>query len=191
MLFGYEENNVIKNIEYVKGLYDLQKEKVKNEKYIEELLLRDYVRTIRTNVSRYDYINIFKDAKNELKEKAKSKRKNIEMLRSFMLDDFLNDDDNFKITDIMSCGYENYAWSIEFEGYDKTFRIDIPIMNNLTSKNIEYANHGMFAFTIKTGNSSWSVLKRSYKIKDIADYIKEYFQLEKSENCEKEMEVVS
>lgn len=177
--WGYmedEETRVIKNIEYVKGLYNIQKEKVKNEKYIENLLLEDYVRAIKKNVSRYDLINLFSDAQNELKEKTKSKRKNLEALKEFMMEDFFNNDNNFKLTDIMACGYEDYAWAIIFEGYDKTFRIDIPMMKNLSVTNIEYASHGMFAFIIKDGESSWKVLKRSYKIKDIADYIKNYFE---------------
>ena len=170
-----EEYNVIKNIEYVKSLYDLQQLKVKNEKYIEDLLLQDYVRTIKKNVSRYEFVD-FNSAQKEINEKAKSKRKSIELLRSLMLCDFLNDDESFKITHIMSCGYENYAWAIEFEGCGITFRIDIPIMKNLTTKNIGYASNGMFSFMVKDGESSWTVLKRSYKMKDIADFVKEYFK---------------
>lgn len=169
-----EECNVIKKIEYVKSLYDLQREKVENEQYIENLLLKDYVRQIRQNISRYDYVD-FNSAQKEVGEKVKSKRKNVECLQNLMRSDFLNDDDNFKLTHIMSCGYDNYAWAIEFEGYGKFFRIDIPIMKNLTPKNIDYASNGMFTFMIKDSKSSWSVLKRSYKIKDIADYIKNYF----------------
>lgn len=170
-----EEYNVIKKIEYAKSLYDLQNVKVKNEQYIENLLLEDYVRQIRQNISRYDYVD-FNSAQKEVIEKAKSKRKNIEFLRSLMLSDFLNDDDSFKITHIMNCGYENYAWAIEFEGCNVTFRIDIPIVKNLTTKNINYASNGMFTFMVKDGKSSWNVLKRSYKIKDISDYIKNYFE---------------
>lgn len=182
--WGYmedEETRVIKNIEYVKALYNTQKEKVKNEKYIENLLLEDYVRAIKKNTSRYDLINLFRDAQNELKEKAKSKRKNLETLKEFMLDDFLNNDNNFKLTEIIACGYEDYAWAITFEGYNKTFRIDIPMMKNLSTTNIEYAGHGTFSFIIKDGYNSWEVLKRSYKIKDIANYIKDYFKLENDE----------
>lgn len=172
-----EEYNVIKNIEYVKSLYDLQVYKVKNEKYIEDLLLQDYVRAIKQNVSRYDFVD-FNAAQKEVKEKAKSKRKNIEFLRNLMLDDFFNNDDNFKIINMMSCGYDDYAWAIEFEGYDKMVRIDIPIVKNLTTKNIDYASQGMFCFLAKESNSCWNTLKRSYKIKDIADYIYEYFSLD-------------
>ena len=55
-----EEKSFIEQINYVKTLYESQKIKVKNEQYIEDLLLQDYIRTIRKNTSRYDYIiNIF------------------------------------------------------------------------------------------------------------------------------------
>lgn len=175
--FKAEEYNVIKNIEYVKSLYDLQVYKVKNEKYIEDLLLKDYVRAIKENVSRYDFVD-FNSAQKEIKEKAKSKRKNIEFLRNLMIDDFFNNDDSFKITNMMSCGYEDYAWAIEFEGYEKVVRIDIPIVKNLTTKNIDYASQGMICFLVKENNSCWNTLKRSYKIEDIADYIYEYFSLD-------------
>jgi hypothetical protein len=37
----------------------------------------------------------------------------------------------------------------------------------------------MFAFAIKESEICWSVKKTSYKIEDIAEYIKEYFQLDK------------
>lgn len=173
--FESEEYNVIKNIEYAKSLYDLQRVKVESEQYIENLLLEDYVRQIRQNISRYDYVD-FNSAQKEVSEKAKSKRKNVEMLKNMMLNDFLNNDKNFKLTHIMSCGYDNYAWDIEFEGYGKIFRIDIPIMKNLTTKNIDYASNGMFTFMVKDSNNYLNVLKRSYKIKDISDYIKNYFE---------------
>ena len=172
-----EKYNVIKNIEYVKNLYDLQVYKVKNEKYIEDLLLKDYVRAIKENVSRYDFVD-FNAAQKEVKEKAKNKRKNIEFLRNLMIDDFFNNDDNFKITSMMSCGYDNYAWAIEFAGYEKVIRINIPIVKNLTTKNIDYASQGMFCFLVRESNSCWNTLKQSYKIKDIADYIYEYFSLD-------------
>ena len=102
-------------------------------------------------------------------------------LKSWMLNDFLSNDKNFKLTRIISCGYESYAWSIEFEGYKKTFRIEIPMMKSLTVENIGSAHDGMFAFCVKTSEVSWSTLKKSYKIKDISDFIREYFELDKVE----------
>lgn len=51
-------------------------------------------------------------------------------------------------------------------------------MNNITTKNFEHAYKGMFAFSVI--DTCWhSVKKKSYKIEDIAEYIKEYFELDK------------
>jgi hypothetical protein len=177
----YEEDKKLKDIEYAKSLYDLQTEKVKQEKYIEQLLLEDYVRKIKQNISRYDLVDLFRTAQDEMNEKLKKNRKNFETLKSWLMDDFLSNDYNFKLTSIVSCGYENYAWSIEFEGYGKTFRIEIPIMKNLTVENIGHAHDGMFAFVVKESEVSCSTLAASYKINDVSDFIREYFELDKVE----------
>ena len=177
----YEEDKKLKDIEYAKNLYDLQVDKVKQEKYIENLLLEDYVRKIKQNISRYDLVDLFRTAQDEMNEKLKKNRTNFETLKSWIMDDFLSNDKNFKLTSIVSCGYENYAWSIEFKGYGKTFRIEIPIMKNLTTKNIEYSHKGMFTFVVKESEVSWSTLAASYKIKDVSDFIREYFELDKVE----------
>lgn len=176
-MYTFEDDNcTIKNIEYVRNIYEAQKVKVKNEKYIEELLLRDYVATIRKNTSKYDYIDIFEEARKELGEKLKKNRKNIATIESFILHDFLGDDKNFKLVNILQCGYENYAWAVEFEGYGVLFRIDIPVKKNLTTENIIYAHHGMFAFTVNTSKASWTVMKSSYLTDDIAAAVTEYFE---------------
>jgi hypothetical protein len=51
------------------------------------------------------------------------------------------------------------------------------MVNNLNTKNIQWANFGKFAFFIKTSESCWSVVKSSYKISDIADAVKDYFAM--------------
>lgn len=176
-----EDDENMRNIEYIKSLYTAQKEKVKKEHYIENLLLRDYVIAVRKNISRYDYFAFFSDAQKEVGEKLKKNRKNLETLKSFIISDFLNNDKNFNITGIIRCGLETYAWSIELEGYGKSFRIEIPVKNNLTTENIVCARHGMFSFVIKTSSCSYTVIKSSYKISEIATAIAEYFEQSKSE----------
>lgn len=172
-----EENNVIKNIEFVKGLYDTQVQKVRNEQYVQALIFEDYVNTIKQNYSRYDCMKdtFFREAQKELKEKVRGKNTKIGTLKSFMMDDFLGNDKNFKLVDMVACGYEDYAWGIYFEGYKKSFRIDIPMMKNLSTKNIELACYGKFRFVVKESSITWHELKASYKIEDIAKAIKEYF----------------
>lgn len=177
--YDNREEKEIQDIEYVKNLYNLQAAKTKNEKYIEELLLRDYVRTIKKHTSRYDYITLYRDAQKELKEKSKKKCQNLETLKHFIMEDFLNNDDNFKLTNIMEYGLNGYAWNFEFEGYGVKFEITIPMVNKLTTENISYAGEGKFAFALRKEEHVLSVLKTSYKIEDIAEFIKEYFKLDK------------
>jgi hypothetical protein len=168
---------MIKDIEYAKNLYELQSYNVKREQHIEKLLLEDYVRTIKSYVSRYDVFDsdVFQKVQNQRSEKLKKDRPQFEMMKSLIISDFLNDDKNWKLTNIMSCGMESYAWSFEFEGYKTKIYIEIPHKRKLTVENFEYANCGMFAFMVRTGESSREVIKTSYKIEDIAEAVKKYF----------------
>ena len=111
---GYEKN-IIDQIKDVKEMYDQQVKIVEREEHIKKLLFEDFVRTVKKNKTRYSYINIFKVAQDELKNKYKKDRKNIEVLNKFILEDFLNNDKNFKLKNIISCGLETYGWDIEFQ----------------------------------------------------------------------------
>lgn len=175
----------VENIKYVKSLYDSQVEKIKKEEYIKDLLYKDYLRAVKGYISRYDMFDVFVKAQDELLDKKSKKKEYLNILKGFLMEDFLNNDDNFKIVNMYRCGLEGYAWWIEFEGYGETFRINIPIKKNLTIKNLECTD-GMFKVTIKDKESSvrWLTLAKSYEIKTIADAIKEHFKLDKSENCE-------
>lgn len=172
-----ESQNFLRDIEYVKGLYESQVSKVKQEEYMKDLLFADYVRKVRCHQSRYDYIeNIFKEAQSQIGKKKKREREQLSVLEEFIRDDFFNNSNSFKITKIISGGYEGYYWGIELEGYGQTVEITIPNMNHITTKNFEYANKGMFVFSVRDTCCHF-VKKMSYKIEDIAEYIKEYFQL--------------
>ena len=176
----------VENIKYVKSLYDLQVEKIKKEEYIKDLLYKDYLRAVKEYISRYDmFDNFFVEAQNELSNKKLRKREHLDVLKSFWMEDFLNNDENFKVVNICRCGLEGYAWWIVFEGYGETFRISVPIKKNLTIKNLGDTN-GMFKVAVKDkdNNVCWFTLAKSYEIKPIADSIKEHFKLDKSENCE-------
>ena len=178
--YMFEETDKIAGIEYAKGLYNAQVEKVKKETYIRNLLKAEYVRQIKSNISRYDLVNdVFRKAHGQTNEKLKKNRKELETIKNFIVDDFLNSDNNFKLKEIICCGYENYAWAVKFEGYGQTFQIVIPMKCNLDVSNIESAYNGMFAFSVEESKGIWHLLKTSYKIEDIAKFIKEYFELDK------------
>ena len=178
-----DENTFIKDIEYVKGMYEAQNNKVKQEEYMKNLLFADYVRKVRSHKSRYDYIeNIFREAQSQIGKKKKKEKEQLSVLEEFIRDDFFNGNKSFNITRIISGGYEGYYWNIELEGYGQKIEIIIPNMNNINIKNFEYAYNGMFVFVVKDFVYSGSVKKMSYKIKDIAKYIIEYFELDKVDN---------
>lgn len=178
--YDYKEKNPIADIEYVRGMYEAQVHKVKQEEYMKDLLFADYVKKVRSNTSRYDYIeNVFKEARNQIDKKKKKEREQLTTIESFVRDDFLDGNKTFNLTGIMSGGYEGYYWGVEFEGWGYTFRIEIPNMNRINTSNIKHAHDGMFTFAIKDSEHCWSVKKMSYEIKDVAEYIKSYFGLVK------------
>ena len=98
------ENQAITRIEYAKRLLDEQEEVVKKEEYVKNLLKEDYVNTVRSFKTRYDYVEIFKDAHLQLGEKLKKERPQLETLKHFVMEDFLNNDKTFKLTNIISLG---------------------------------------------------------------------------------------
>lgn len=180
--YEYMEKDPIAEIEYVKGMYDAQVHKVKQEKYMRDLLFADYVKRVKANVSRYDYMgDLFKDAQSQTGNKKKSERKNVTILENFIKEDFFNKSNDFKLTKIITCGYEAYGYNVEFEFNGQTIYVGIPIMRNINVTNFEHTHNGMFVFAIKESECCWAVKKMSYKIKDIAEYIKEYFALEMNE----------
>ncbi len=176
------EEDLVAEIEYVKGLYDAQALKVKNEEYVKNLMFADYVRRVRSNKSRYDFMEtVFKAAQSQIGKKKKKEREQLAILEEFIAEDFFSNYIFCKITRIISGGYEGYYWSVEFEGFGETFNIVIPVMDKINTKNIGHAYDGMFAFSVKE-SGSWWLKKKSYKIEDIAEYIKSYFGLDKVNN---------
>ena len=176
------KKDTIAEIEYVRGMYEAQVHKVKQEEYMKDLLFADYVRKVRCHQSRYDYIeNIFKEAQSQIGKKKKKEREQLSVLEDFIRDDFFNNNKSFKITRIISGGYDSYYWGIELEGYGQTVEITIPNMNHINTKNFEHAHKGMFVFSVKD-TCYYSVKKMSYKIEDIAEYIKSYFGLDEVNN---------
>ncbi len=169
-----EENHVLEKIDYAKWLHEEQVKRVEKEEYIKALLLEDYINQIRQYITRYDFVDIFPCAQKEVGKKLKKERPHLETIKTFILEDFFSNDKTFKLQKIVSCGYEGYAWKIEFAGYGKTVFIEIPVKKHLTPENVHYAHDGMFAFGVYECEYYMTVLKKSYDIKAMADYIKEW-----------------
>ena len=178
--YDYMEEDPIAKIEYSNGLYNDQVHKVEKEEYIKNLLFADYVGKVKRHQSRYDFIeNVIKEAQSQVGKKKKKEREQLAVLENFIREDFFNGDNSFKITSIISGGYESCYYSVELEGYGQTVIISIPMMSNINVQNFEHAYKGMFAFSVKESQYCQSIKKMSYKIEDVAEYIKEYFELGK------------
>ena len=170
------EQNTLRKIAYARELYDAQVKKAEKEEYIKNVLLEDYVNQIKERRSRYDVLNIYSKAQDEIGKRLKKDRPNYETIKRFLMEDFLNNDKNFKLTKITSGGYEGYYWRFEFDAYGKTVYIEIPVMSRLTPKNVEYANYGMFAFGVYENDYCYRMLKGTYEMKELAGFIKDWVE---------------
>lgn len=163
------KGKILENIAYASKLYYEQQEKVKKEKYLEDLLFADYVEKIKQNQSRYDYCEQqLKEAQNELKQKGK--KPHLRNFEKLLQEDFFNDLP-IKIKDIIYGGYERYYWNINFDLNCKEYALQIPMVNNITTENVKYASYGQFVL-YEVNGSSWETIVQSYKIEDISQYIK-------------------
>lgn len=179
------KKDTIAEIEYVRGMYEAQAHKVKQEEYVKNLMFADYVKRVKSNRSRYDYIEgVFKEAQGQIGKKKKKEREQLSTIEEFVKKDFLNNCNLFKLTGLISGGYEGYYWNVEFEGFGQKFYISIPMMDNINTKNIGSAHDGMFAFIVRESSCATYLKKKSYKIEDIAEYVKSYFGLDEVNNDE-------
>ena len=178
-MYDFYKPNPVFEIARVSKMYEEQLEKVNKEEYIKDLLFADYVDKVKANRSRYDmFTKLFRDAQKQIDKKKKSERKELALLLDFVKEDFLSNDDRFELISMISGGYEGYYWDLYFKLDEQEFYISIPVMNNINVDNFKCAHNGMFCFYIKDNEYSSHCEKSSYRIEDIANAIKEYFNLD-------------
>ena len=167
------------NIELTKSRWLKAKHDLDEAKYIEQLVFSDYVRTIRQNLTTWDYrIPMIKAAQSEFDKKKKKERTNLTYIENSIKEDFFSDftdrDKALKLTAILSGGYESYYWSLQFTLYGAEYYIQIPAREQLTTKNIEYANEGKFVFLKRESSCCVAVKASAWTAEDLAKKIKEY-----------------
>lgn len=172
------ESMTLKKIAYARELYDAQVKEAEKAEYIKKVLLQDYVDQIKEHKSRYDVIDIFSKAQEEAGERLKKNRPHYETLKRFLMEDFLNNDKNFKLVKLISGGYEGYYWRFEFTAYGQTVYIEIPRVNRITVDNVHYANYGMFGFGVYENDCCYRMIKGTYEMKELAATIKEWVERE-------------
>lgn len=99
----------------VKQRWEDQCKATKDAKYIEDLMLKDLIQTIKSYQLPYDYItDIIKSARYQQREKYKKDRKDFHNLESLLVRDFFSGDKRFKLKSIISGGWEDYYYNFEF-----------------------------------------------------------------------------
>ena len=172
----------------VQDRWKKQTEEVKDAQYIESLLLKDLIKTIKSYELSYDYINdIIQNAYKQQHEKYKKDKKDFYSIEGFLRRDFLNSDDRFKLKSIVQGGHEGYYWNFEFtcnanEGESiPDFIIQIPVKKRLDEYNIATAAWGQIEFMIREQQYVACVKHKCYDIESMSKYICDYFNLNKEE----------
>ena len=84
------------------------------------------------------------------------------------------------IDQIIICGYEGYGYQICFTVNKTEFMFNVPVLANIHSGNMEYANYGKYELICRTSPCSTSVICASYNIDDLAEAFKEFICNEKT-----------
>lgn len=172
----YEEQQWLKDIEMAKSYYDTQVFEVGKAIKIEELLLRNYVKTIKSYTTKYDLIKeSLEKAIVELKEEFKNGERSFWFIFDLIKKDFF-DNKPIAIDEIMPIGYEKYEFDFKIEYGNKKYFLTIPIKIELTVENFKYSNKGRFSFGTITDESYYETFFSSYSVKEMSNYIKNYLE---------------
>lgn len=172
----YEEQQWLKDIETAKSYYETQIFEVEKAQKVEELLLGNYIKTIKSYTTKYDLIKeSLEKAIVELKEEFKNGNRSFGFIFDLIKKDFF-DNKPIAIDEIMPIGYEKYGFDFKIEYGNKKYFLTIPIKIELTVENFEYSNKGKFSFGTITDESYYKTLFSSYSVKEMSNYIKNYLE---------------
>lgn len=172
----YEEQQWLKDIESAKTYYETQIFEVEKAQKVEELLLGNYIKTIKSYTTKYDLIKeSLEKAIVELKEEFKNGNRSFWFIFDLIKKDFF-DNKPIAIDEIMPIGYEKYGFDFKIEYGNKKYFLTIPIKIELTVENFEYSNKGRFSFGTITDESYYKTLFSSYSVKEMSNYIKNYLE---------------
>lgn len=173
--------NPIATIKTIKDRWIKSKHDLEDAKYIEDLIHKDFLRSIRSYQTTWDYrLPTIKTAVDELTiTDGRKKKPSLGCLNSWIKEDFFNEVDvDIKVNKITSYGYEGYHWQMDFEINGETYSISVPDKNKIFMENLSHAYEGQFAFLHRTSESSIAVEYTDYTEEGMAKFIKEYFDKE-------------
>ena len=175
-----EEESFVEKIGKVKARLSNARAAVEDAKYVEQLIFSDYIRTIKSHKTTWDYrVPTIKAAREEIGKTKKKERANLSYVESSIKEDFFKEFDfDIKIHEIMQGGYEGYYWNLTFNIKDAEYTIQIPSRSELTVDNVKYAHEGRFVFLKRTSACCTTVLFEDWTEEGLAIKIKEYFKNE-------------
>lgn len=172
-----ETQTYLEKIEKIGSRWKVAKERLEEARYLEKLIFADYVRTICSTTTIWDYsVQAIKDAQTEVGEKNKKDRKNISLIEGMLKSTFFTGTNiDIKIDKIITVGFEGSCYRFGFKIVDAEYGIVVPMRKAINIKNFDYAQEGKFAFYKKTSENSYYVLFDDWTEAGLANKIKEYF----------------
>lgn len=180
-----DKEDLSSSIEPIKRRWLQAKASLEDAKYIEQLIFSDYIRTIRSFKTTWDYcIPMIELAVQEVDKKKKKERENISFIEHKIKETFFEDEKRFdiKINKIISGGYESYHWQMYFVINNIEYAIQIPSREKLTTNNFIFAQEGKFAFIKRISPSCTCVQFTDWSEEGLAKKIKDYFSTELNVN---------
>lgn len=80
------------------------------------------------------------------------------------------------IEEVISCGYESYAYSIKFIANKIKFVIEIPVVKHINTENCIYARYGKYCLAYYSSTYCQECIKESYELDDIKNAFKEFIE---------------
>lgn len=153
--------------------------------YEKELIERDIVDTIKTELNT-SYINIFRYLNADLlsdiwrgwlsKSKDKQYKYNLNYVLSIIKSKLLNNDDNFKLKDILDfCWSAAYEFVFDYKGQEMLAYI--PVFANVTEKNKPYIMCG-YMIQYKENEHTWTSITSGFDTNKISKDLKEWLENE-------------
>ena len=157
----------LKAINEAKGLMLEMKHEAEKYSKLLELSRKNFLEEIRNNIPAkyYMYLDLIKQSWKNFHEGRKD-------CYDYLIEKLSNDlgIENLKIIETISYGYDGYAFEVKFSFLDKEYKLTIPDVAYIISDNIENCNEGKMVLFIKSGESFWSEVARSYDFDDFRKY---------------------
>ena len=88
------------------------------------------------------------------------------------------------ISDIISEGYESYAYDVYFFVNDIEFVFTIPVVKNITPKNLPYSHYGKYGLAYRKSSCCTEYICLSYDLEDLAKAFKIFIEERENNNNE-------